>query len=129
MKLFRELHHLAQKLMTPTWPLPRHRKKVLTKVKMTVNLTILTMQVCERVICQFCELLIFRTSSKMFKLQVVVTVQRDDVTNTTISRLYFIHFETNHNFPDLEKYLLNDNNFLKIMRYSGHNFIQYHTKF
>lgn len=67
--------------LTPTWLLPRHRKRVLTKVKITINLTILIMQVCKGVVCHFCELQIFRTSSKMFKLQVVVTVQRGDVTN------------------------------------------------
>lgn len=65
----------------------------------------------------------------MFKLQVVVTIKRGDVTNTTDSLFYFISFETNYNFPELEKYLLNNIYiFFKIMRYSWHNFIHYHTK-
>ena len=39
---------------------------------------------------QFCELLIYRSSSKMFKLRVLVSIQRDNVPNATVGCVVFI---------------------------------------
>ena len=63
---------------------------VLKKMKMIINL----LQICERKVCQFCELLICRSSSVIFKLQGLVTVYDD------FSQSYC-------NFTDYEMYVLN----------------------
>lgn len=58
---------------------------------MAANLSCWQLQLCERVICQFvCELLTYRCSSTMLRLRVLVSVRRDDVSNTTVCCVVFI---------------------------------------